>query len=676
MNFKKILQHIINGQSQTSSNRGQSQEYGNQSQIRESEAKYRNFFQTSRDAVFITTKEGKWIDMNDATVELFGYRNKEELKNTWVQNIYVNPQDRKRHIQKITEQGFTKDFPVDLVKKDGTIINSLITSVAVKDEEGKVIRFQGTIHDDTHRKQMEETLREERNKLKQITETSPVAITMLDKEGNIIFANKMAEKMLGLSRSNFTSRTYDDPDWRITDFEGNPFPTEKLPFIRVKQTGKPVYGIEHAIEKPDGAMVYLLINAAPLFSGSGELKEVIATMENITERKQAEKELQEAKEKAEQSDRLKTAFLANMSHEIRTPMNGIMGFSKLLREKELPRDKQIEYLDIIQSGTRQLLKIINDIVDISKIEAGQLKTEMHYFSLNETLEELYKIIENELENNGKAQIRLKLYLGLDNEQSHIKSDPARLRQIMDNLLNNAIKFTEEGSIEFGYELQTDDTLLFFVKDTGMGIPYEQQEQVFERFRQADESENRGSEGTGLGLTISQKLVEMLGGRIWINSKKGEGSVFYFSLPYESKRVKAKNGKKNKNKEQLKNVEGAGKTLLIIEDDPTSLEYMKALLKPSGFNLIACMTGNEGYKKFMNHPEIDLILMDVKLPDVDGLEITRKIRSSDYNGRVPIIAQTAYAMTGDASESLEAGCNDYISKPIDAKNLQEKINKYI
>jgi PAS domain S-box-containing protein len=676
MNFKKILQHIIRGQSQTSSTRGHFQDYGNKRQIRESEAKYRNFFQTSRDAVFITTKEGEWVDMNDATVELFGYKSKRELKNMKVQNIYANPRDRISHLQKIIEQGFTKDYPVDLVKRDGTIIKALITSVAVKDEEGKVIRFQGTIHDDTQRKQMEETLREERNKLKQINETSPVAITMLDKEGNIIFANKMAENMLGLSRSDFTSRTYDDPNWKITDFEGNPFPTEKLPFIRVKQTGKPVYGIEHAIEKPDGTMVYLLINAAPLFSGSGDLKEVIATMENITERKQAEKELQEAKEKAEQSDRLKTAFLANMSHEIRTPMNGIMGFSKLLRAKELPRDKQIEYLDIIQSGTSQLLKIINDIVDISKIESGQLKTEMQYFSLNETLEELYKIIENELENNGKDQIRVKLYLGLDNEQSHIKSDPARLRQIMDNLLNNSIKFTEEGSIEFGYELQSDDTLLFFVKDTGVGIPYEQQEQVFERFRQADESENAGNGGTGLGLTISQKLVEMLGGRIWITSKENEGSVFYFTLPFESKPTKERKEKKEKKKKAQEKMEGKGKTLLIIEDDPTSLEYMKALLKPSGFNLITCTGGNEGYNTFMKHPEIDLILIDIKLPDINGLEITRKIRSSDYKGKVPIIAQTAYAMTGDASKSLEAGCDDYISKPVDADNLQEKIKKYI
>ena len=281
-----------------------------------------------------------------------------------------------------------------------------------------------------------------------------------------------------------------------------------------------------------------------------------------------------------------------------------------------------------------------------------------------------------MENNGKAQIRLKLCLGLDNEQSHIKLDPARFRQIMDNLLNNAIKFTEEGFIEFGYELHTNDTLRFYVKDTGIGIPKKQQEQVFERFRQADESENAGNEGTGLGLTISQKLVEMLGGRIWINSKKGEGSVFYFSLPYESKRIKVKNEKKNKNKEQLKKVEGEGKTLLIIEDDPTSLEYMKALLKPAGFNLITCTGGNEGYNTFMKHPEIDLILIDIKLPDINGLEVTRKIRSSGFNSRVPIIAQTAYAMSGDAGKSLEAGCDDYISKPIDANKLEEKITKFI
>jgi CheY-like chemotaxis protein len=247
---------------------------------------------------------------------------------------------------------------------------------------------------------------------------------------------------------------------------------------------------------------------------------------------------------------------------------------------------------------------------------------------------------------------------------------------MDNLLNNAIKFTEEGSIEFGYELKTDDTLLFFVKDTGMGIPYGHQDQVFERFRQVDESKSRRHEGTGLGLTISQKLVKMLGGQIWLKSKEGEGSVFCFTHPYESKSTKEKNEIEERKKEQLEGLEGEDKSLLIIEDDATSLEYLKALLKPSGFNLITCTTGHEGYRRFIKHPEIDLILIDIKLPDIEGLEVTRKIRSSDYNSKVPIIAQTAYAMTGDASKSLEAGCDDYISKPIDAKKLQEKIKKFI
>ena len=215
-------------------------------------------------------------------------------------------------------------------------------------------------------------------------------------------------------------------------------------------------------------------------------------------------------------------------------------------------------------------------------------------------------------------------------------------------------------------------MLFFVRDTGIGISHDQQEHIFERFRQADDTSSRAYEGTGLGLTISKSLVELMGGQMWLNSKEDEGSVFYFTLPY---RTQQKTGKEETKKAEADKPEGESKTLLIIEDDPTSLEYLKELLKPSGFNTITCATGKEGYEAFLNHPEIDLILMDIKLPDTTGLEVTREIRSSADHYDVPIIAQTAYAMSEDAQKSIDAGCDDYISKPIDKRKLLAKMHKF-
>jgi CheY-like chemotaxis protein/anti-sigma regulatory factor (Ser/Thr protein kinase) len=289
------------------------------------------------------------------------------------------------------------------------------------------------------------------------------------------------------------------------------------------------------------------------------------------------------------------------------------------------------------------------------------------------MNELYRVYKNQINIKEKSQIQLTVNLSFDRDNSFIYSDPSRFRQIMDNLLNNAIKFTHEGSVEFGYELTSDGKLLFYVKDTGIGIPDDQQENIFERFRQGDDTTSRDYEGTGLGLTISKNLVELMGGKMWMDATQGEGSAFYFTLPYETKQ---KTDKDEIKEEVADETEGESKTLLIIEDDPTSLEYLKELLEPGGFSIIPCTKGKEGYEAFLNHPEIDLILMDIKLPDTTGLELTRKIRASKHHNDVPIIAQTAYAMSEDAQKCLKAGCDDYISKPIDVNVFEEKISKLI
>ena len=395
--------------------------------------------------------------------------------------------------------------------------------------------------------------------------------------------------------------------------------------------------------------------------------ELLEINQHLEDQKDA---LERARKKAEESDRLKTAFLANMSHEIRTPMNSIMGFSQLLGENEYPREKQEKFLGIIHQRTHHLLRIINDIVDLSKIEAGQMTLESQKFSLKEDLEDLYRQYQDQIREDPEKQLELKMHPGLDHPDSWVYSDPTRFRQIMDNLLNNAIKFTSQGYVEFGYTLQDANTLLFYVKDTGVGIAPGDQARIFERFSQVSEGANRRYEGTGLGLTISRNLVELLGGHMWVESEKGKGSVFYFTLPYKrqesSQRMEEKRGEEEPR--------WPDKTLLLIEDDPASRAYMMEIFKPTGVNLLWSESGKEGLQLFRENAGIDLVLLDLKLPDISGLEVAQEIRTT--HKKIPIIAQTAYAMSGDDHKSVQAGCNDYISKPIDRKELLDKIKQLL
>ena len=532
------------------------------------------------------------------------------------------------------------------------------------------------------------------NKLSRAVEQSSVSVMITNREGAIEYVNPFFTELTGYSfedvkgknpgilKSGHQSAAFYKELWD-TILSGNDWEGE---FLNKKKNGE-LYWVKAVIStivNSEGAITnFVGINEditdrkkaeKLLQERNEEIKAQNEEYENINEElRQTNEELLEAKERAEESDRLKSAFLANMSHEIRTPMNGIMGFSQMLQEKEFSQAKQRKFLDIIHSRASHLLNIINDIVDVSKIEANQLTLDYQDFCLNDVMKELYRVYKNQFNIKGKSQIQLKLNQSLEDDKSFIYSDPSRFRQIMDNLLNNALKFTYEGSIEFGYEFNSEGQLLFYVKDTGIGITRKEQEYIFERFRQSEATTSRSHEGTGLGLTISRNLVELMGGQMGVESKEGEGSVFYFTLPYKTRR-------KTVNKESTKELQdqpfGESRTILIIEDDPTSLEYMKEMLEPGGFEVLVCKTGEEGYEAFLNNPEINLILMDIKLPDTTGLELTRKIRASDRRSDVPIIAQTAYAMSDDAKKSIDAGCNDYIRKPIAKKKLFIKMGKYI
>ncbi len=379
-------------------------------------------------------------------------------------------------------------------------------------------------------------------------------------------------------------------------------------------------------------------------------------------------ELQIAKERAEESDRLKSAFLANMSHEIRTPMNGILGFAALLKKPELTGDQQQKYIGIIEKSGERMLNIINDLIEISKIEAGQTSVSLAPTNINEQIEFVYAFFRHEVDRKGMQII---CECPLSAEEALISTDREKIFAIIINLVKNAIKYSQEGTVKFGY-IKKGRMLEFYVKDTGIGIPENKIQDVFNRFVQADIGINRRYEGAGLGLSISKAYVEMLGGKIWARSEVGKGSEFYFTIPYVSIREEA--GIVAYKTSIRQTAEKPQKLkILIAEDDLANVMLLTAILEDYIGELFHVATGIEAVETCMRNPDIDLILMDIKMSKMDGYEAVRQIRK--FNNEVFIIAQTAYALAGEREKAIDAGCNDYISKPIHSNALVGLIKNF-
>ncbi len=379
------------------------------------------------------------------------------------------------------------------------------------------------------------------------------------------------------------------------------------------------------------------------------------------------KELLKAKEQAEESDRLKSAFLANMSHEIRTPMNGILGFAELLKEPGLTGKEQQDYIRIIEKSGVRMLNIINDIVDISKIEAGLMKLEIQESNVNEQILDIYTFFKPEVETKGMI---LSFNTPLPKEDAILKTDREKVYAILTNLVKNSIKYSNTGTIEIGYNKRNGD-LEFYVKDTGIGIPDDRQDAIFERFIQADIPDEWAQQGAGLGLSITKAYVEMLGGKIRVASQVGVGSTFYFTLPYNA--VLTKETVVNQ-VVPSENTELVGKLkILIAEDDEVSEMLIGNTLKTIGKEIIIARTGVEAVEACKKNPYLDLVMMDIRMPDMGGYDATRQIRM--FNKEVVIIAQTAHGLYGDREKAIEAGCNDYIAKPINKTELLLLIQKY-
>jgi PAS domain S-box-containing protein len=551
-------------------------------------------------------------------------------------------------------------------KKNGDLFWESAMICALRDEKGNITNFMAIKEDITHKKEVERELKEKTEQLYTLVHNTPDNVCFKGDNGNWILANEATLSFFGLKNTAYQGKTNEglcssstkDSKYLIEDSKTDALAWEKGTLLQYETEGF----------DDNNNQIILEIIKFPLFYKDGDRKGLITIGRDITKRKQNEKELQVAKEKAEESDMLKSAFLANMSHEIRTPLNAIMGFSGLLADYSLDQDAISHFLEIIQVNGKQLLTIIDDILLISKLQVNQIKVQTALFELDQVIGKLYQQFSKDLDILKEKDIVLRV-IKKNNSTIKIKTDRDKLQIIFSKLIRNAIKFTNKGQIEFGFELNANNQMTFFVKDTGVGISQEKQKLIFQKFRQVDDSTTREYGGTGLGLSIVQSLIELLGGKLWLESELGKGSSLYFSLPLETIEVE-----ELKIEEKKQETNWSNKKILIVDDVPESIYLLREILKRTKLEIITASTGTEALFQFNENSGIDLILMDLQLPEMSGLEAASKIKA--INPDIPIIIQTAFGRDGYEQKSKEAGCDDIIYKPINSEVLINKMARFL
>ena len=554
-----------------------------------------------------------------------------------------------------------KDVYTELTRlRNRLLLISSLLLLAVSSFFYSLAKVRNVLREEAKRKKVEKILHESEEKFRKIFEDHSAVKLLIDQvSGNIIDANKAAVVYYGWSREELKRMN-------IGQINTLTLKEVKKNMEKVISQKRSQFEFKHRLK--NGSIRDVEVFSSNIEYGNKELLHSI--IHDITVRKQAEKALLKSKEKAEESDRLKTAFLQNMSHEIRTPMNAIMGFSSLLAENYNNKPKLEQFSEIIKLRCNDLLEIINDILDISKIESGQLSVNSEICDLNELFTELTVFFKEQQKRIGKQQIKL-IFMGDGNSSEiAIVTDKVKLRQIFINLIGNAFKFTDAGKIEGGCKFDANRNLVFYVSDTGVGIPPDKQNVIFDRFIQLNQGSENLITGTGLGLSIVQGLVKLLGGEIKLESEIEKGTTFYFSIPFK---IAQSVFPVQTPIDESYEYNFLGKNILVVEDDHYNTLYIKEILSDSGLNIIHTASGQEAVQIAASQA-IDLVLMDIQLPDLNGFEAIRQIKLQKPG--LMIIAQTAYASNEDKQKAFDAGCIDYISKPLKRKLLLFMLNNHL
>ncbi|MDD4604512.1 MAG: PAS domain S-box protein [Bacteroidales bacterium] len=634
-------------------------------QLQKSENWYKSIFEYTGTAACILDANMIILMVNSKFVEISGFT-KEELegKKSWLDFLI------KEELDKIL--GYHKErrnpgkhppsqYECNFINKKGKISNVLLSVGLIKGTDKSVV----SLLDTTQQKKILEELKASEEKFRLISTSAQDGIIMINQRGQVIYWNPAAEKIFG-----YTSEEAQLCDVHKLISPPNYHQQQNFAFEHFKFHGEgSALGntLELKAVRKDGSLFEIELSLAGMHLPDGY--GAVGLIRDITERKRVETELIYAKEKAEESDRLKSAFLATMSHELRTPLNAVIGFSGLI-DKNLPLQDIEEMAKMINSSGKHLLKIIESIFEISFLETQDLKLNIEEFSLFEFLGSMKTFLKNEMITKGKEHILLSFLPQENTSGLQLKTDKSRMSKLLMNLFNNAVKFTEAGSIEYGFTILNSD-ITFFVRDTGIGIPEDQTDIIFERFRQVDDTHTRKHGGVGLGLSISKEIARLLGGTLWVESEFGKGSTFYFKLP-NAVTIKSDPAPEIPEKSSL--IDLTGSTILVVEDEPYNYIFLETILSALNAKILQAQNGIEAIEMCKAHKEITLVLMDIKMPVMSGDEATRQIKA--FRKDLPIIAQTAYANKPEIEKYMAMGFDDYITKPIKKEILLEKIYKNI
>jgi two-component system, sensor histidine kinase len=547
----------------------------------------------------------------------------------------------------------------------------------VKIENGEELWLEFTLHsftltgenlmiaivrDKTSGRRAEAALRETERLYQTVVEAAEDRIGLFTRDGKPILMNSAYYETVGYTREEFQ---------QFGQYELiHPDDREKLEEESKVLFKQGFSSHEYRIRHKNGTYRAMSSKLVLIKGEEGEPDLVLFITRDISERNRTIKELEEAKEQAVESDQLKSAFLANMSHEIRTPMNSIIGFSNLLNQSGLKEDLRELYVQRIITNSELLLTLISDIIDLAKIESRQLSILHGRILISDLIRDMEQYAHDETLRLQKDQIEI--VIKLESNQNEIQTDVIRLAQVMKNLINNAIKFTEKGKVEIGcMQGETDRRVIFYVKDTGIGISPAHFDVIFDQFRQIDGSNTRKFGGTGLGLAICKNLVQLMGGRIWVESEEGGGALFQVELP-----VKSKGANQQKFPEQKmvkgKVNSGQGISILAVDDEPDTLELYQALLKQRGYDVTIAATGYEVLRLLEQYPLPDLVLMDVQMPVMSGTDTLKIIR--EHYPELKVVAQSAHALTGDRDRFLAEGFDAYLPKPFTTAELERVISE--
>lgn len=625
----------------------------------ESEQRFRSILENAPDGVFVNS-QGVFTFINPKMISLLNAHDESDLIGHDVFER-IAPEYHDIVKSRITFQHETgqnaKIMEQEYIKMDGSRI-IVATSAAPIKYRGKE-SYLVFVHDLSTRKQTEETI----IKLSRAVEQSPVSIVIADISGTIEYVNPKFCQITGY--------TYDELIGKNPNLlkSGNTSPEEYEQLWSTIMTGN-VWSGEFMNIKKDGTPYWEAATIAPIKNLKGDITHYVGIKEDITEKKQIYADLIEAKNKAEETVLLKSHFLANMSHEIRTPLNGILGFLELIKMKTITENERNNYIDIIAKGGQRLLDTINDIIEMSRIEAGFVNLEIEELNLFTIIQDLYNFFKPQVDAKG---LDFKLYVPQNQSDQLVKfsSDKNKLNGILTNIIKNAIKFTEKGSIDLLLE-QKSKGIQISIKDSGKGIPEDKIDAIFERFIQADMGNTRSLEGSGLGLSISKAYIEQLQGKIWVESEVNKGSTFFIFLPFLNSNTQKDLSSNFENKLIIPS--NMNYNILVAEDEDDNYQYLYVLLKKLGINVSRAVNGRDAINKLNEADHLDLILMDIKMPEMSGIEAMKEIRK--FNKKIPIIAQSAFFMNGNEDLINENGFTDYIMKPIKKDQLEILIKKYL